>query len=121
MILFILNCFPEVNDIFAINEDLFVQSVFMLASNELLPEGACKTWWVGSETMLYSSFAGGDRALSLAGALPGYPAVICDGNIPTRWSRKQSKESKLLDSYGRAEFLSSSASSLEFSQHLNLK
>lgn len=93
----------------------------MLASNELLPEGACKTWWVGSETMLYSSFAGGDRALSLAGALAGYPAVICGGNIPTRWSRKQSKESKLLDSYGRAEFLSSSASSLEFSQHLNLK
>lgn len=93
----------------------------MLASNELLPEGAWKTLWVGSETMLYTSFEGGDMASSLAGALAGYPAVICDGNIPSRWSRKQSKESKLLDSYGKAEFLSSSASSLEFSRHLNLK
>lgn len=36
--------------------------------------------------------------------------------VATRWRRKHSKGSKLLDSYGRLEFLSSSAS-LDFSQH----
>lgn len=40
--------------------------------------------------------------------------------VATRWRRKHSEGSKLLDSYGRPEFLSSSAS-LDFSQHPILK
>lgn len=60
MVLFIVHCFPRVNGIFALplaKASLF-QS-FILASGELLPEGAWKTLWVGRDKMLYTDFEEG--------------------------------------------------------------